>query len=145
MVIKMLVENYHDNDLQSLIRNELFQIIIDELQIGFAIIDTNGIYKYINKSYASIHGLENKEKYIGKKVDDFFTSAKNGTLKAIKTQKKVITKSKSINGVEGLSFRYPIVSKDNRFICCITETLATNLSSKKLIEFIDTIKSLQKK
>lgn len=141
----MVVDDFDNSDLQRLLDMPLFHAVLESLSVGAALLDENGVYLYVNPAYVAFHGGTGKESYVGKHVCERFTTANKGSMKAIRTGKKVVSPSITVDGTKGVCSRIPILGKDKKIICVFTETLMTNISRGNLNELINTLVELSQK
>lgn len=137
--------DFSSSDLQLLLNVPLFHAIFEALSIGIALLDEKGVFLYVNPAYVAFHGGSDTEYYIGKHVSELFTSAQTGTLKALRTGKKVISPSTTIDSTKGVCARIPILDKNNKVVCIFTETVMTNISRDNLNALINTLVELSQK
>ncbi len=132
-----------DCDLRQL--NELTLRLFEALSVGICIVSAEGILQYANTAYLKMHGLKESQ-FVGKHVKEAFpTSADSGVLATIRERR--ISKSSSItcDGVEGITYRYPIINDNGVVLCAIAETIMTSLEKKKVMELIERCHSLEQK
>lgn len=140
-----IIHDFDASDLRSLIGTPLFQAVLEALSVGVALIDGEGVYLYVNPAYVAFHGGAGQETYVGRHVGELFASADKGSMKALRTGKKVVSPSITHDGTKGVCSRIPLVGKDKRIACIFTETLATTISRDNLNALISALLELSQK
>lgn len=106
--------------------------IIEPLHTGIAIFDNNAKLVFANTTYRRMYRLP--EKYWGLDCRDLFLTASQGVLEVLKTGQGNSCASVSINGLYGVTYRWPLRYPDGRIAGCMTENISVSNHRKKIGE-----------
>ena len=81
----------------------------------------------------------------GQHVSDFFLTAEQGVMRAIRTRKITINSSITRDNAQGVSFRYPVLDANNNLLGIIIESISTRLGKDALLSLQETIRHLEEK
>ena len=119
---------------------ELFEI----LHCGIALHTPDGIYHYANKAYRNMFGMAGNEP-IGRHVRDYFDTAEQGVMLAIKTKKEVMGTTAAKDGVYGVAYRIPLLNAGGDLQGVLAEVVTAGYDRKNVAELMKLIQDLQKK
>ncbi len=115
--------------------------VFDLLHTGIGIFTKEGYFIYANKALLKMFNLP--EKIAGKHVSDFFLTAEQGVMAAIRTRKVTMCSSITKDNAQGVSFRYPVLDSKGELLGVILESISTSIDKDKLLALQNTIKSFE--
>lgn len=135
----------HQSHISEIIDNnpnllELFEI----LHCGIALHTPDGIYHYANKAYRTMFGMSGDEP-IGRHVRDYFDTAEQGVMLAIKTKTEVMGTTAAKDGVYGVAYRIPLLNGQGELQGVLAEVITAGYDRKNVAELMKLIQELQKK
>lgn len=119
---------------------ELFEV----LHCGIALHTPDGIYHYANKAYRNMFGMSGDEP-IGRHVRDYFDTAEQGVMLAIKTKAEVMGTTAAKDGVYGVAYRIPLLNGHGDLRGVLAEVVTAGYDRKNVAKLMKLIQDLQKK
>ncbi len=116
--------------------------ILEPLHSGIAIFDSNANLVFANNAYKKMYNIEDKE-YIGMSATSLFITANQGILEVLKTGKINSCTSVTVNGLYGITYRYPLKNKNGEIVGCMTENISVALNKEKISEMQNIIEELE--
>lgn len=116
--------------------------VLEPLHSGIALFDHNAVLVYANSAYLKMYKL-NKNSYIGIKATDLFLTATQGTLEVLKTGKANFCTSVTVDGLYGVTYRYPVRDRNGNIAGCMTENLSVAMDKQRIHEMQKIIQELQ--
>lgn len=115
--------------------------ILEHFHSGIAIFDSNANYLFANSAYKKMYHLEDKD-FIGMSATSLFITASQGTLEVLKTGQVNSCTSITVDGLYGITYRYPIKNKRGDIVGCMTENISVALDKKRISELQSIIDEL---
>ncbi len=119
---------------------ELFEL----LHCGIALHAPDGVYHYANKAYRNMFGMTGNEP-VKRHVRDYFDTAEQGVMLALKTKKEVMGTTVAKDGVHGVAYRIPLLSEAGELQGLIAEVITAGYDRQNVANLMKIIQELQKK
>ncbi len=132
-------------ELSELLENPLFLQLINAFTIGISLVAPDGTILYFNDSEYKIFNIDKRKNYIGEKLDTLFSTTETGFFTAVNSKKTNTHPTISHSGVEGITWRTPILDDSKKVICCVVETLTTTLEKNNIDKLLESIQILKEK
>jgi hypothetical protein len=116
--------------------------ILEPLHTGIAIFNRNARLMFANAAYKKMYHLD-EESYIGLDATSFFITAKQGILEVLKTGKMNSCASVTVNGLYGITYRWPLKDREGRIAGCMTENISVSPKKNKIHEIQNIINELE--
>lgn len=116
--------------------------ILEPLHSGIAIFNSNSRLMFANAAYKKMYHLDD-ESYIGLDATAFFITAKQGILEVLKTGKANSCASVTVNGLYGITYRWPLWDREGRIAGCMTENISVSPRKNKIHEIQKIIDELE--
>ncbi len=117
--------------------------VLDLLHTGISFMDAKGNFLYSNSAFLEMFNLPSDVH--GKHVSDFFITAEQGVMSAIRTKKMNICSSVTTDNAQGVSFRYPVLDDKGKLLGVIIESISTSIDKEKLLSLLNTVRDLEEK
>lgn len=117
--------------------------VLDLLHTGISFMDAKGNFLYSNTAFLEMFNLPSDVQ--GKHVSDFFITAEQGVMTAIRTKKMNICSSVTTDNAQGVSFRYPVLNDVGKLLGVIIESISTSIDKEKLLSLLNTVRELEEK
>lgn len=118
--------------------------LFDVLHCGIALHTPDGIYHYANRAYRGMFGMSGEEP-IGRHVRDYFDTAEQGVMLAIKSKVEVMGTTAAKDGVYGVAYRIPLLNARGELQGVLAEVVTAGYDRKNIAEMMKLIQELQKK
>lgn len=116
--------------------------ILEPLHSGIAIFDSNATLVFANSAYKKMYNINDKE-YIGISATSLFITANQGILEVLKTGQVNSCTSVTVNGLYGVTYRYPLKNKQGEIVGCMTENISVALNKEKINEMRNILNELE--
>lgn len=115
--------------------------ILELLHSGIAIFNNQARLMFANKTYRKMYRLQD-DKYVGLDATEFFLTAKPGIIELLRTGKPNQCASVSVNGLYGVTYRWPLFDKKGEIAGCMTENISVSPFKDKIHEVQEIIDEL---
>lgn len=115
--------------------------ILELLHSGIAIFNHRAKLMFANTTYKKMYRLD--DNCIGLDAVEFFLTAKQGILELLKTGEANSCASVSINGLYGVTYRWPLRDREGRIAGCMTENISVSPMKDKIHEMQNIIDELE--
>ena len=115
--------------------------MLELLHSGIAIFDNKAKLMFANRTYRKMYRLAD-DKYIGLDAIEFFLTARQGIVEVLRTGKANQCASVSINGLYGVTYRWPLFDNRGEIAGCMTENISVSPFKDKILEVQDIIDEL---
>lgn len=115
--------------------------IFELLHSGIAIFNDKAKLMFANSTYKKMYNLT--ETCTGLDATEFFLTAKQGILEVLKTGEPNSCASVTINGLYGVTYRWPLRDKDGNIAGCMTENISVSPLKDKICEIQKIIDELE--
>lgn len=111
------------------------------LHTGIALMSAEGNFLYSNKAFIKLFNLP--VDIIGKHVSDFFLTAEQGVMSAIRDRKMVVCSSLTTTNAEGISFRYPLMNDQAELLGIILESIPSTFGETTLSDLMSSVREIE--
>ena len=115
--------------------------ILEMLHSGIAIFNHRAKLMFANATYKKMYRLD--DTCIGLDAMEFFLTARQGILEVLRTGKSNSCASVSINGLYGVTYRWPLRDGEGRVAGCMTENISVSPLKNKIYEMQNIIEELE--
>ena len=115
--------------------------ILEMLHSGIAIFDRHAKLQFANATYKKMYQLD--DNCIGLDAVEFFLTARQGILEVLKTGESNSCASVTINGLYGVTYRWPLWDREGRVAGCMTENISVSPMKDKIHEMQNIIDELE--
>lgn len=115
--------------------------ILEMLHSGIAIFDRQAKLMFANAAYKKMYRLD--DSCTGLDATEFFLTAKQGILEVLKNGEANSCASVSINGLYGVTYRWPLRDGEGRVAGCMTENISVSRLRNKVCEMQNIIDELE--
>ncbi len=115
--------------------------ILEMLHSGIAIFNHRAKLVFANTTYKKMYHLD--DNCIGLDAIEFFLTAKQGIVELLKTGKANSCASVSINGLYGVTYRWPLRDREGHVAGCMTENISVSPMKDKIHEMQNIIDELE--
>lgn len=115
--------------------------ILEPLHSGIAIFNSDAKLVFANNSYKKMYNIGND--YIGISATSLFITASQGILEVLKNGEVNSCTSVTIDGLYGVTYRYPLKDKQGKIAACMTENISVALDKTKINEIQNIITELE--
>ena len=98
---------------------------------GIAIFNLDAILVFANNAYKKMYHFEDRE-IMGLDAKEFFITANQGIMEVLRHGKPNSCRSVSINGLYGLTFRWPLWDRHGNLAGCLTENISVSSAQDKI-------------
>lgn len=117
--------------------------ILEPLHSGIAIFDKNLRLIFANSAYKKMYNID-KKNYIGINASSLFITADQGIVDVLNTGRVNACTSVTINGLYGITYRYPLKNSKKEIVACMTENISVALNKEKINEMQNIIYELER-
>lgn len=118
--------------------------LFELLHCGIAMHTPDGVYHYANKAYRNMFGMSGTEP-VGRHVRDYFDTAEQGVMLALRTKTEVMGTTVAKDGVHGVAYRIPLLDEDGELQGLIAEVVTAGYDRQNVANLMKIIQDLQKK
>lgn len=129
-------------NLETLASSE-YSRVFELLHTGIAVMSATGHFLYCNDAFRKMFNLPKDLR--GKHVSDFFITGEAGVMTTIRTRKPTFCTSLTTGNEQGISFRYPLLDRNNNLQGVIIESISPSIGRERLEKLFETIQSLEKR
>lgn len=104
--------------------------ILSPLHSGIAIFDARAKLMFANATYKKMYHL--KDDCIGLDAVGFFLTARQGIMEVLRTGKANSCASVTINGLYGVTYRWPLMDRQGQVAGCMTENISVSPLKDKI-------------
>ncbi len=116
--------------------------VLAPLHTGIAIFDKNTLLVFANEAYLQMYNLTGKE-YIGISAKDLFVTATQGIMEVLRTGENNSCTSVTVDGLYGVTYRFPIRNEAGEVVGCMTENISVALDKTRINEIRRIINELE--
>jgi transcriptional regulator with PAS, ATPase and Fis domain len=118
-----------------------YATVFELLHSGIAVLSKDGYFLYANKAFLEMFGFRGEIR--NSHVSELFLTSEQGVMTAIRTRKMTLCSSITKDNVQGVSFRYPLLDKNEELLGVIIESIPTNIDHDKFINLLKTVQTLE--
>ena len=122
---------------------EITQKSIDCLHTGVSFVTPDGCFKFCNKSFYETTKLAKGVE--GTYAAELFTTAFEGVLASIQKREPIVSGSTTVNGVQGVCFRFPLLDEAGSLQGVLCESIPLPFCPQKSEDLIDAVRQFQGK
>ena len=122
---------------------EITQRSIDCLHTGVSFVTPDGCFKFCNKSFYEATKLAKGVE--GTYAAELFTTAFEGVLASIQKREPIVSGSTTVNGVQGVCFRFPLLDEAGSLQGVLCESIPLPFCPQKSEDLIDAVRQFQGK
>jgi transcriptional regulator with PAS, ATPase and Fis domain len=119
-----------------------YSAVFELLHTGIAVLNKEGLFLYANKAFLEMYRFADGIR--GRHVSELFLTSEQGVMAAIRTRKMTLCSSITMDNVQGVSFRYPLLDKKDRLLGVIIESIPVSIDHEKFIHLLSTVQTLEK-
>ena len=116
--------------------------LLTPLHTGIAIFDRDAFLVFANEAYLQMYNLTGKE-YIGISAKDLFVTATQGIMEVLRTGENNSCTSVTVDGLYGVTYRFPIKNEAGDIVGCMTENISVALDKTRINEIRRIINELE--
>lgn len=105
---------------------------LEPLHSGIAIFNDQARLVFANTAYKKMYHLD--DSCLGLDATAFFITARQGILEVLKTGKANSCASVTVNGLYGVTYRWPLFDRQGRIAGCMTENISVSPRKNKIHE-----------
>lgn len=115
--------------------------IFEQMHTGIHIYDAQARLVFTNSAFKNMYKIENIE--VGINAKSIFITAEQGVMEVLKTGISNSCPSRSINGLYGAMYRFPIKDSHGNIIGCIAECISVALDGQKISALKNLIEEIE--
>ena len=120
---------FHEDFLRSI---DVNIATLEPLHSGIAIFNDQARLVFANTAYKKMYHLD--DSCLGLDATAFFITARQGILEVLKTGKANSCASVTVNGLYGVTYRWPLFDRQGRIAGCMTENISVSPRKNKIHE-----------
>lgn len=107
--------------------------ILEKFHSGIAIFNSDAILVFANDTYKKMYRFDDRE-ILGLDAREFFLSAGAGIMEVLRTGEPNSCRSVSVNGLYGITYRWPLKDMEGRVAGCLTENVSVSPAEDRINE-----------
>ena len=115
--------------------------ILEPLHSGIAIFNADSRLMFANSAYKRMYHLD--DDCVGLDATAFFVTATQGILEVLRTGRANSCASVTVNGLYGITYRWPLRDRDGAIAGCMTENISVSPRKNKISEIQNIIDELE--